>query len=445
MSTDIFAGPWLGALTDTSVVVKATVFRGVSSVRAVVATDAGFTQNVTTHTGDVRWFDPTGKFRNYVVAASIEGLHPATRYHYALEIDGERQDERAGEFTTLPRAGEKGEFSIAFGSCSGNDTFLNFGFPHSEAFLAIDRERSARNLALFLHLGDLHYGNIDEETISKRIARYEWFLELREHGTLFRNLPFVYTWDDHDFLGNNSFGGDLENRGAARTALEAYDVFVPHHHFVNRQAGIFHAFTVGAVRFLITDARFNRTSKEVPGFGKTILGRPQREWLLSQLAAAKDYDLVVWANAIPWIAKADTGADNWGGYDHERRQIADFVEQQRITNLCMLSGDAHMLAIDDGSNNVFSSSGAKGFPVFHAGALDSMPSRKGGPYSHGKEGKTSGNGINGKRQFGVMDVSYDVTQGVPAGKPRVTWIGFRAEKGGDGEAEELVSFQFVPR
>ena len=30
----------------------------------------------------------------------------------------------------------------------------------------------------------------------------------------------------------------------------------------------------------------------------------------------------------------------------------------------------HMLAIDDGTNNTFSSSGAPGFPVFQAGALD---------------------------------------------------------------------------
>ena len=43
----------------------------------------------------------------------------------------------------------------------------------------------------------------------------------------------------------------------------------------------------------------------------------------------------------------------------------------------MLSADAHMLAIDDGTNS------AGGFPVVQAGALDRRPGAKGGPYSEG--------------------------------------------------------------
>ena len=49
----------------------------------------------------------------------------------------------------------------------------------------------------------------------------------------------------------------------------------------------------------------------------------------------------------------------------------------------MLSGDGHMLAIDDGTNSDYSASGAGGFPVFQAAPLDRRPSVKGGPYSEG--------------------------------------------------------------
>jgi len=43
----------------------------------------------------------------------------------------------------------------------------------------------------------------------------------------------------------------------------------------------------------------------------------------------------------------------------------------------MLSGDAHMLAFDDGRNNAHG-----GFVVAHAAPLDRFVRRKGGPYSH---------------------------------------------------------------
>ena len=62
----------------------------------------------------------------------------------------------------------------------------------------------------------------------------------------------------------------------------------------------------------------------------------------------------------------------------------------------MLSGDAHMIAIDDGTNSNYSDSETGGFPVFHAGALTRSGSYKGGPYSHGA--------FPGSGQYGIMTV-----------------------------------------
>ena len=60
----------------------------------------------------------------------------------------------------------------------------------------------------------------------------------------------------------------------------------------------------------------------------------------------------------------------------------------------MISGDAHMLAFDDGRNNAYG-----GFPVVQAAALDQKPNCKGGPYSHG--------GKPGLGQYGVIEVVDD--------------------------------------
>jgi hypothetical protein len=62
----------------------------------------------------------------------------------------------------------------------------------------------------------------------------------------------------------------------------------------------------------------------------------------------------------------------------------------------MVSGDAHMLAIDDGANSDYAAGGGAAFPVMHAAALDRTGSVKGGPYSHGT--------FPGPGQFGLMSV-----------------------------------------
>ena len=62
----------------------------------------------------------------------------------------------------------------------------------------------------------------------------------------------------------------------------------------------------------------------------------------------------------------------------------------------MVSGDAHMIAIDDGTNTNYSDTPGPGFPLFNAAALDRPGSIKGGPYS---EGTVAGGG-----QFGTLEI-----------------------------------------
>ena len=63
----------------------------------------------------------------------------------------------------------------------------------------------------------------------------------------------------------------------------------------------------------------------------------------------------------------------------------------------MMSGDAHMLAFDDGRNNAHG-----GFVVAQAAPLDRFSSTKGGPYSHAPATQRNG-------QFGVLRVTDDGT------------------------------------
>lgn len=129
-----------------------------------------------------------------------------------------------------------------------------------------------------------------------------------------------------------------------------------------------------------------------------VLGADQKAWFKNELLEANGaYPLIVWVNADPWIAEPTPGGDNWGGYTTERRELADFIADNDIEGVAMLSGDAHMIGIDDGTNSDYSTSQSGGFPVFHAGPLDKRPSLKGGPYSEGT--------VLESGQFGLMTVN----------------------------------------
>lgn len=110
---------------------------------------------------------------------------------------------------------------------------------------------------------------------------------------------------------------------------------------------------------------------------------------------------MVWGNSVPWIGAARPGADGWPGHADERKRIADAITSAGIRNLVMVSGDAHMVAIDNGTNTNYSGSGGAGFPLLQAAALDRPGSVKGGPYS---EGTFPGGG-----QYGVLGITDDGT------------------------------------
>ncbi len=128
-----------------------------------------------------------------------------------------------------------------------------------------------------------------------------------------------------------------------------------------------------------------------------MLGAGQKQWLKQEMLAARGvYPLIVWVGSVPWIGSS---SDGWHSFSNERAELADFIADNGIEGLVMLSGDAHMLAIDDGTNSDYSQSGSASFPVFHAAALDRPGSVKGGPYSHGT--------FPGGGQFGLMTVTDD--------------------------------------
>jgi hypothetical protein len=172
-----------------------------------------------------------------------------------------------------------------------------------------------------------------------------------------------------------------------------------HHPLASGPEGaIYQSFVVGRVRFILSDLRSERGSRSLSdNAGKSMMGTAQKEHFKQELALAKaNGQFVVWLTGVPWISPRTSRADDWGGFDTERQELANYIESIGIAGqMFAVSGDMHATAIDTGFNNVWG-----GFPVFHAGPVDRRESIKGGPYTHGP----FTNGNDGE-QFGVVSIT----------------------------------------
>ena len=358
---------WSGGVTSTRAEVRArTESDGVESLRLAVAPTDEFGD-------DTRYFDVESE-DGTIATFDASGLEPATRYHYAVEVDGRLDEVRAATFSTFPD--DAASFRFTVGACARVGS-------NGAVFDSIRQEDPLFHLIA----GDFHYGDIPDDNRERFDEVLDLTLSMPGQSALYRSVPIAYVWDDHDYGANDSSRAS-PSRVAA---MEAYRANVPSYELAGDLSAVYQQFDVGRVRFLLTDARSARE------LGVTTLGEEQLEWFLDAVVTAADeQELVVWLNPIPWVAEATDGADDWGGYADERRVIADVIADNDIDNLLMISGDAHMVAIDDGTNTDFSTDGDSGFPLLHAAALDRPGSTKGGPYSEGENG--------GSGQYGVVDI-----------------------------------------
>jgi phosphodiesterase/alkaline phosphatase D-like protein len=264
---------------------------------------------------------------------------------------------------------------------------------------------------------------------------------------MYRNVPLAYIWDDHDFGGNNANRRSPTHEAARLT----YEEFIPHYPLVFDRAGpISQSFSVGRVKFILTDLRSERDSvTNKDNAHKTCMGEKQKAWFKQELLEANgNYPLIVWMSTVPWIGLAGTNVyrnvrtneygyihhtnlvgrtniqaargfgrdfggrtnelsgsrtnnarstrspdargapprtdeDHWSVFATERREISDFIKSHHIQGVCLLHGDSHMIAADDGSNSDYATGGGAPIPVVCGAPLDQDPSLKGGPYSQG--------------------------------------------------------------
>lgn len=402
---------WCGNLTPNSVTVAAKMTNSSTQCRLLLSTSVTLSNPVFSAVGTAN------SANNRMVKLSYTGLQPATKYYYAIQDNGvtDNSSSDIGSFTTP--AANAFSFQFTVGSCA-----YDSDHPVYDAI-------SNKNPLLHLTTGDFHYVNPNSSNVNVHRNAYETdILSKPRAANFFSKTPFAYVWDDHDYCGDNSWGAET---GQA-SARQAYREYIPHYTLAAGSGNqpIYQAFRIGRVYFILSDLRSARTNS-------SIMGTTQKQWFKDQCLFAKNNGYI-----IAWVSGVSFGgnsSDNWGGFTSERREISNFFKDNNIKNLFILSGDAHMVAIDDGTNHDFSTSGnANKYPVFQAAGINASGSTKGGTYSiNGQSGGPYPNPSSSRGQYGVVDVTDNGGNNIT-----IKFTGYRTQSNSASEST-LVTYTFT--
>jgi len=263
-------------------------------------------------------------FMNHAVATDLK---PATRYRYTVLLNGAPMlAPPLPSFVTAPADGEKTRLRFALVSCLGPD-----GAMSAAAF----GEMSARaKFDLLLMLGDQHYAN--STVPEKQRAGYYKYRGLAGHAEVTRRTPTYAIWDDHDFGPNDSDGtaDGKENSLIAYKQLWANPAYGE-----PDNPGCYYKFARGNIAFFMLDGRYHRTPNNAKDDGKkTMLGEKQLAWIKRELKASTATVKFV-AIGSEWQSHGTT--DSWTSFSRERLELFNFIEQNAIKGVFLLSGDRH--------------------------------------------------------------------------------------------------------
>lgn len=233
--------------------------------------------------------------------------------------------------TSLKKDAPSNKFTIGFGGGSGY-------VPENERMW--DTIGAIEPRALLL-LGDNVYID-DPETPEMQRFHYYRRQSQPEWGKLAKTVPIYSIWDDHDFTTNDGWGGpDIENPSWKRDVWEIYkeNWDNPYYGGGKENPGCWFDFSIGDVHFIMIDGRYYRESPKDES--PSMLGPVQMKWLKKTLTKKPATFTVICTN-VPMAPKVKPGSkDTWDGYPEERTEIYQYIADQKIPGVVILSADRH--------------------------------------------------------------------------------------------------------
>jgi alkaline phosphatase D len=163
-----------------------------------------------------------------------------------------------------------------------------------------------------------------------------------------RQAPVLAIYDDHDFIGDNRYGGDFPSalREAARAELHrAFGPYAPEGSAIPGEAYRAHRFPL--VDALLLDVRFHRRSPSASrDDADAVLGPEQWAWLEESVAESRVPYLLV-ASSTTFHAFAD---ESWEEYPRAFARLRGLLRGR--AGAFIVSGDVHRNAVYDDSEVV---------------------------------------------------------------------------------------------
>lgn len=259
------------------------------------------------------------------------------------------------EQITLPTAGDNAEADsglvltrFAFGSC----------FNENRA-ARIWNTIARTDPQLFMMIGDNVYGDTNwrgDAELGTLRASYAKLAATPEFTSFYRQVPFMTTWDDHDY-GFNDAGREFAFKGWAETI---YENFWNSPAEVRARPGVYESRIFGQegqrVQVILLDTRYFRSpltrAAVAPGEPRPPLGpyvpdaSPQAEmlgaeqwtWLQEELSKPADLRLVF--SSIQVLTDAHN-FESWEAMPAEREKLFGMLAGRNGGGVLLLSGDRH--------------------------------------------------------------------------------------------------------
>jgi alkaline phosphatase D len=303
------------------------------------------------------------------VHVEVAGLRPDRWYWYQFRAGGEVSP--VGRTRTAPSAGALPErLRYAFASCQHWETGYFTAYEHM----------AAENPDLVVHLGDYIYEGAPRPgnprlhnspeivTLADYRNRHALYKTDKALQTMHARAPWIVTWDDHEV--DNNYAGDIaEDKQTRQELLErrasAYQAYYEHMPLRTKAAPKGTAMTLyrnipwgRLANFTVLDTRQYRTDQPC-GDGRkapcpatfdptaTLLGVEQHAWMERELGRSKAAWNIVAQQVL--LAKIDfqrgegelLSMDQWSGYEACRNRVLRFLQDRRLGNTVVITGDIH--------------------------------------------------------------------------------------------------------
>jgi alkaline phosphatase D len=339
-----------------------------------IAEDEKFTKEVRTGTSIA------SPQLGHSVHVEVEGLKNDRWYWYRFRAGDATSP--IGRTRTLPALNAEPEkLNFAFVSCQHYEQGLYTAYEHM---------MKDENIDLVFHLGDYIYEYPNNPKALARVRAHsgpkdrkiQTLDEYRERHVQYRldpalhgmhaKCPWFVTWDDHEF--DNNYANDIsEKKGVdpiqfliqRAAAYQAYYEMMPLRKNClpkGPDMKIYRKASFGRLaEFLILDTRQYRTdqpnndgirplNEEALKPTNTLLGKEQRGWLQKSLIASQAEWNVLAQQVMMGMAQlgklkdTDEGLysmDQWPGAAQERMDLMKFIQDRKVPNPIVLTGDIH--------------------------------------------------------------------------------------------------------